>query len=74
MGLPSAALQSDRAIVMNDKYATLNLKYLGIDTYKDPIIYMRGDSNICKSEGFIAPALVRISLEESFHYCHSKYY
>ncbi|MCX7115811.1 MAG: thymidine phosphorylase family protein [Gammaproteobacteria bacterium] len=44
--------------------STLTLKYLGINTYKDPIIYMRADSHICKSEGFCAQVRVRVVLHE----------
>lgn len=49
---------------MNDNHSTLTLKYLGINTYKEPIIYMREDSHICKSEGFDAQARVRVTLNE----------
>lgn len=49
---------------MNDKQNTLILKYLGIDTYKDPVIYIRSDSYVCKSEGFEAQARVQISLKK----------
>ena len=34
---------------MKDKQSQLTLKYLGINTYKEPIIYMRSDCRICKS-------------------------
>lgn len=47
---------------MNNRHSTLTLKYLGINTYKEPIIYMREDCHICKSEGFNAQARVRITL------------
>lgn len=30
----------------------LRLKYLGIDTYKEPVIYMHADCPVCKAEGF----------------------
>ena len=49
---------------MNENYSTLNLKYLGINTYKEPIIYMREDCHICKSEGFEAQARVRVMLND----------
>ena len=47
---------------MSDNYSTLNLKFLGINTYKEPVIYMREDCHICKSEGFEAQARVRVTL------------
>lgn len=34
------------------KRPTLHLKRLGIDTYKESVIYMRQDCHICLSEGF----------------------
>lgn len=47
---------------MNENHSTLSLRYLGINTYKEPIIYMRDDCHICKSEGFEAQARVRVTL------------
>lgn len=49
---------------MNKTHSTLTLKYLGINTYKEPIIYMREDCYICKSEGFEAQARVRVQLND----------
>lgn len=49
---------------MNKAHQTLNLKYLGINTYKDPVIFMRDDCHICKSEGFSAQARVRVTLNK----------
>ncbi|MFA5959577.1 MAG: thymidine phosphorylase family protein [Tatlockia sp.] len=45
-----------------NKKNTLFLTYLGINTYKEPIIYMREDCLICKSEGFNAQARVLVTL------------
>jgi thymidine phosphorylase len=42
----------------------LSLKYLGIDTHKDPIVYMRADCIICKSEGFNAQSRVMVKLNK----------
>lgn len=47
---------------MSKKYTSLSLKYLGIDTYTEPVIYMRKDCHICLSEGFEAQARVQITL------------
>lgn len=40
---------------------TLRLKYLGIDTYKEAIIYMRQDCHICRAEGFEAQARIEVT-------------
>lgn len=40
---------------------TLHLKYLGIDTYKEAIIYMRQDCHICRAEGFEAQARIEVT-------------
>ena len=45
-----------------NKKNKLFLKYLGINTYKEPIVYMREDCLICKSEGFNAQARVLVTL------------
>ena len=42
---------------------TLRLKSLGINTYNEPVIYMREDCHICKAEGFEAQARVKIVLD-----------
>lgn len=42
----------------------LFLKYLGINTYKEPIVYMRADCFICKSEGFNAQARVKVTCNQ----------
>lgn len=40
----------------------LRLKRLGIDTYKQPVIYMHRQCFICRSEGFAAQARLRVEL------------
>lgn len=47
---------------MKNTKSALTLKYLGINTYKAPIIYMRPDCYICKSEDLNAPARVRVTI------------
>src|SRR5688572_25136650 len=42
--------------------ATLRLRRLGIDTYDDPVIYMRADCAVCRSEGFDAHSRVTARL------------
>ena len=40
----------------------LRVRWLGIDTYKQPVIYMHRNCLICRSEGFAAQARVRVEL------------
>ena len=40
---------------------SLRLRRLGIDTYQEPVIYMRSDCHICRSEGFEAEARIRLT-------------
>lgn len=39
---------------------SLRLKKLGIDTYQEPVVYMRSDCPVCRSEGFEAQARVLV--------------
>lgn len=48
---------------MAQEQNTLRLKRLGIDTYREAVIYMRHDCVVCQSEGFEAQARVVISLD-----------
>ncbi len=48
---------------MNSAQSTLRLKKLGIDTYHEPVIYMRDDCDICKAEGFESQARVKVTLK-----------
>ena len=43
-------------------HQTLKLRRLGIDTYTDPVIYMRADCHVCRSEGFEARSRVKVTL------------
>ena len=43
-------------------HQTLRLRRLGIDTHTDPVVYMRADCHVCRSEGFEARARVKIEL------------
>ncbi|ETW10687.1 thymidine phosphorylase [Roseivivax marinus] len=43
---------------------TLALVPAGIDTYRQPVVYMNEDCHICRSEGFAAQTRVRIDLED----------
>jgi thymidine phosphorylase len=42
--------------------STLRLRRLGIDTYDEPVIYMRADCHVCRSEGFDAHSRVSVRL------------
>jgi thymidine phosphorylase len=42
------------------KANTLTLKSLGINTYKESVLYMRKDCPVCRSEGFEAPARIKV--------------
>lgn len=41
----------------------LKLKRLGIDTYKEPVVYVRADSPICRAEGFQSQARILVTYE-----------
>lgn len=47
---------------MIDTKNFLRLKRLGINTYKEAVVYMRTDCHICRSEGFEAQARINITL------------
>lgn len=40
----------------------LKLKRLGIDTYKEPVIYMRQDCHVCRAEGFEVQARLLVTV------------
>lgn len=40
----------------------LTLRRLGIDTYREHIIYMRADCHVCQSEGFAVRSRIRVSV------------
>ena len=49
--------------VLNDDMNFLRLRRMFIDTHQEPVIYMRKDCYVCRSEGFYAQSRVRISTE-----------
>ncbi len=57
-GPSDAAIAHDAGVPSPSK---LVLRRLGIDTYQDPIVYMRADCHVCRSEGFEARSRVRVS-------------
>lgn len=46
---------------MKPKGQELRLKYLGIDTYKEPVIYMSADCPVGKAEGFESQGRILVS-------------
>lgn len=40
----------------------LHLRRMGIDTYQEPVLYMRRDCHVCMSEGFEAQSRVEVGL------------
>jgi len=43
----------------------LHLRRMCIDTHQEPIIYMRKDCHVCRSEGFYAQSRVRITTDKN---------
>ena len=41
----------------------LKLRRPGIDTYQEPVLYLRRESPVCRSEGFEAQARVRVEID-----------
>jgi thymidine phosphorylase len=41
---------------------SMRLRRLGIDTYQEPVVYVRSDSRACRAEGFEARSRVKLSL------------
>lgn len=48
---------------MNTEPSTgeLRVRRLGIDTYREPIVFMRADCSVCRAEGFRAMSRVQVS-------------
>ncbi|MGE0874861.1 MAG: thymidine phosphorylase family protein [Burkholderiales bacterium] len=42
--------------------ATLALRRLGIDTYTDPVVFMRRDCHVCRAEGFEARTRIKVTV------------
>jgi thymidine phosphorylase len=41
----------------------LRLRRLGVDTYHEPVLYLRADSNACRAEGFESRSRVKVMLD-----------
>jgi thymidine phosphorylase len=50
---------------MDDIKQSLKVVRLGIDTYKEAVIYIREDSFVCQAEGFEAQARIRVRFEDT---------
>jgi thymidine phosphorylase len=44
---------------------SLRLKRMGIDTHEEPVVYMRADCHVCRSEGFSAHSRVTVTTESA---------
>jgi len=44
----------------------LKLKRLGIDTYKEAILYLKENCPVCRSEGFVAQARISVNFGDQF--------
>jgi len=49
---------------MNTAHARLTLRRLGIEAYKETVVYVRTDSPICTSEGFEARTRVKVTMAD----------
>lgn len=49
---------------MSRRHNLLPVIRAGIDTYRQPVVYMRADCHLCRSEGFSAQTRVEIALGE----------
>ncbi|HIA7952720.1 thymidine phosphorylase family protein [Legionella pneumophila] len=49
-------------VVSHETSPVLRLKYLGIKTYHEAIIYMREDCHVCHSEGFEVQTRIQVTL------------
>lgn len=47
---------------MNDEHNTLALMPAGIDTYRQPVVYMREDCHLCRSEGFATHTRIEVEV------------
>lgn len=62
MVLYDARIYANGELNMNHASHSLQLKWLGIDTYKEAVVYMHKDCHICRSEGFEAPTRIQVIL------------
>ncbi len=58
--MPKRTVSAD----IDDKENFLLLTRAGIDTHQEPVVYMRSDCHVCRSEGFSAQGRVRVCVQE----------
>jgi thymidine phosphorylase len=68
MELPRAGPSRNGDVAVTEPVAgraahPLRLRRLGIETYQEPVIYMRSDCEVCRSEGFEAQSRVEVRLD-----------
>ncbi len=68
MEVPRAGPSRNGGVAVTERVAgrathPLRLRRLGIETYQEPVIYMRSDCEVCRSEGFEAQSRVEICLD-----------
>ncbi|WVM89927.1 hypothetical protein UMZ34_06115 [Halopseudomonas pachastrellae] len=51
--------------MLMDQINTLKVIDMGIDTHQEPVVYMRSDCHICRSEGFTANSRVMLRYGEN---------
>jgi thymidine phosphorylase len=54
---------SDRSADIASAPHLLRARRIGIDTYQEPIVYMRSDCAVCRSEGFESQSRVRVATQ-----------
>jgi len=47
---------------IKEGYNALRLKYLGINTYREKVLYLPADAHVCRSEGFEVHARVKVTV------------
>lgn len=48
----------------NRQKHSMRIRRLGIDTYREPVIYMHQDCHICRSEGFEARSRIQVRVDD----------
>jgi len=51
-------------MMKEEDYNALRLKYLGINTYKEKVLYLPIDAHVCRSEGFEVHARVKVTVNQ----------
>ena len=62
MAIPDPLHPVDAPQVRGDDHC-LRIHRVGIDTYQEPIVYLRADSHVCRAEGFDALSRIELHLD-----------